>query len=33
MLAVAAGEVDEAWLAAWLHERIVFDGDDVSAAL
>jgi death-on-curing protein len=25
MLAVAAHDVDEAWLAAWLQERVVFD--------
>jgi prophage maintenance system killer protein len=24
MLAVAAGEVDEAWLAAWLRDRVRF---------
>jgi len=25
MLAIAAGEVDEAWMAAWLRERVQFD--------
>jgi len=24
MLAVAAGEVDEEWLASWLRQRVVF---------
>ena len=24
MLAIAAGEVDEAWTAAWLRERVTF---------
>ena len=30
MLAIAAGEVDEAWTAGWLRERVSFDppGDD-----
>lgn len=26
MLAIAAGEVDETWTAAWLKERVRFDG-------
>ena len=26
MLAVAAGEVDEAWFAGWLRDRISFPG-------
>jgi prophage maintenance system killer protein len=25
MLAIAAGEVDEAWVAKWLRERVSFD--------
>ena len=25
MLAIAAGEVDEAWTAAWLRERVIFE--------
>jgi death-on-curing protein len=28
MLAVAAHEVDESWLAEWLRERVVFDDAD-----
>lgn len=28
MLAVAAREVDEAWFAAWLRERVTFDGEE-----
>jgi death on curing protein len=28
MLAIAAGDVDEAWTAQWLHERVRFKGND-----
>ena len=28
MLAIAAGEVDEAWTAQWLQDRVRFEGDN-----
>jgi len=28
MLAVAAGEVDEAWFAGWLRDRVTFAGGE-----